>query len=111
MLKGICRDEQGEIAVFGLSKNNIDRLQDDQPIVCELRYGNRRLRVLLFAGSTEEIMETQIHSAGWPFVKQREMPQLSKVDAENLVMLIERSELNQRVAEQLRHDWGMGPRA
>lgn len=61
MLKAVAHGKDHELIVLGLSQENINRLQKDQPIHLDLKeLGIEGIRILLFAGETEDSMFQKI---------------------------------------------------
>lgn len=65
MLKATAHHANGTLLFFGLSEENVKRLKEDKLIKFSLtELGIPGVEVIIFYGSTEEIMETQLAKQG-----------------------------------------------
>lgn len=62
MFRGGATTRDGKkLIMFGLTKKNIERLQNDEPIAVPLdQWGITNTRVVIFAGDTEESIVTDL---------------------------------------------------
>lgn len=71
MFRGGAVTADGQtLVIFGLSKENIRRIQADEPIMVELEQWNLPgVKVMIFAGDTEESMATELAALIGPDTK------------------------------------------
>ena len=61
MIKALSKDKNGEsVILLGLSHENLRRLREDQPILCDLRELGLTGKVIIMAGETEDTIKVQI---------------------------------------------------
>lgn len=60
----VSREENGPLIVFGLSKMNIQKLQDGQPMKINLAELGMQGEVYIFAGDTESSMMKDLEDGG-----------------------------------------------
>ena len=60
MIKALAKTDKGPLMIFGLSRENIERLQKGQPIKIDLSEMGMEGHAMIFAGDTEATMAAEL---------------------------------------------------